>query len=184
MFDIGGVELLVVAVVTIIVVGPKDLPGMLRRAGRMVGKVRGMANEFKTHFDDVADQEEFKEIRQSLDAVKEISPTNQIKEALSPFEDAGNSIKETMDKAEKAPAEKAKPAAAKKSTAQPKSKAATKTKKTVTQKAAPKKIAAKKTATKKTTAKKAAPKKAAPKKAAVKKTAAKKPRKAAEKAGA
>jgi len=62
MFDIGGLELLILGVVAIIVVGPKDLPGLLRRVGKMVAKARNMASEFKSHFDDIADQEEFKEI--------------------------------------------------------------------------------------------------------------------------
>ena len=97
MFDIGGVELLVIAVVAIIVVGPKDLPGLLRRVGKMVAKARNMAGEFKSHFDEVADQEEFKEIRESLESVKDLSPANQIKKAMSPFEDAGSSIKESFD---------------------------------------------------------------------------------------
>jgi sec-independent protein translocase protein TatB len=170
MFDIGGVELLIIAVVAIIVVGPKDLPGLLRRVGKMVTKARGMAGEFKSHFDDIADQEEFKEIRQGLDSVKDLSPTNQIKKAMSPFEEAGEGIKETfggMDEALPSIAPEPKKTAGKKTA-----------KKSTGKKAAPKSKKAKASSakTKKT------PKKA-PKKAAVK-TAAKKPSKVVEKAGA
>ncbi len=96
MFDIGGLELLILGVVAIIVVGPKDLPGLLRRIGKMVAKARNMAGEFKGHFDDIADQEEFKEIRKGLESVKDMSPTGQIKNALSPFEEAGSSIKDSI----------------------------------------------------------------------------------------
>lgn len=178
MFDIGGVELLVVAVVAIIVVGPKDLPGMLRRAGRVVAKVRGMASEFKTHFDEVADQEEFKEIRKSLESVKDLSPTNQIKDVLEPFKEAGDSIKETMDNADKTPEQKAPATAETDTDPTTETKTAAKPKKTprkAAKKATPKKSAAKKTTAKKTAAKKTTTNK---------KTATRKPRKSAEKAGA
>jgi len=169
MFDIGGVELLIIAVVAIIVVGPKDLPGLLRRVGKVVTKARNMAGEFKSHFDEVADQEEFKEIREGLESVKGLSPTNQIKEAMSPFEDAGSSLKESfggMDEAlppmktGKKKASKAKKTS-KKTT---KTKAASKSSKTAS---SPSKVKAKK----------------APKKV-VRKTPAKKTAKTVEKAGA
>ncbi len=97
MFDIGYQELLIIGVVAIIVVGPKDLPGLLRSVGKTVAKARSMAGEFKSHFDEIADQEEFKEIRKSIDSVKDLSPSNQIKQAMSPFEDAGNSITDSFE---------------------------------------------------------------------------------------
>lgn len=52
MFDIGWTELLVVAVVMILVVGPKDLPRMLRTFGQTLGKVRRMANDFQSTIND------------------------------------------------------------------------------------------------------------------------------------
>ena len=52
MFDIGWSEVLVIAVVAIIVVGPKDLPRMLRAFGKTMGQVRRTANDFKRQFDD------------------------------------------------------------------------------------------------------------------------------------
>jgi len=52
MFDIGWTELLVVAVVAILVVGPKDLPRMLRAFGKTMGQVRRMSNDFKRQFDE------------------------------------------------------------------------------------------------------------------------------------
>ncbi|MDE0112845.1 MAG: Sec-independent protein translocase protein TatB, partial [Albidovulum sp.] len=47
MFDIGWSELLIIGIVALIVVGPKDLPGMFRALGRFTGKMRGMAREFQ-----------------------------------------------------------------------------------------------------------------------------------------
>lgn len=52
MFDIGWSEVLVIAVVAIIVVGPKELPRMLRTFGRTMGSVRRTANDFKRQFDE------------------------------------------------------------------------------------------------------------------------------------
>ena len=55
MFDIGWSELLVIGVVALIVVGPKDLPIMFRKAGQFVGRMRAMAREFTRAMDAAAD---------------------------------------------------------------------------------------------------------------------------------
>jgi sec-independent protein translocase protein TatB len=52
MFDIGWSEILVIAVVAIVVVGPKELPRMLRSFGKTMGTVRRMSNDFKRQFDE------------------------------------------------------------------------------------------------------------------------------------
>jgi sec-independent protein translocase protein TatB len=73
MFDIGWTELLVLAIVAIIVVGPKDLPRMLRSLGKTLGQVRRTANDFKRQFDDAlreaereADLDDARKTMQSL----------------------------------------------------------------------------------------------------------------------
>ena len=50
-FGIGGSELLVVALVALIVIGPKELPKVLRALGKTLASVRGMASEFQGHLD-------------------------------------------------------------------------------------------------------------------------------------
>lgn len=52
MFDIGWSEILVIAVVAVVVVGPKELPRMLRSFGKTMGSVRRMSNDFKRQFDE------------------------------------------------------------------------------------------------------------------------------------
>lgn len=68
MFDIGWSELLVIGVVALIVVGPKDLPVMFRTLGRMTGKARGMAREFSRAMDDAARESGVKDIGNDLRA--------------------------------------------------------------------------------------------------------------------
>ena len=68
--DIGASELLVIAIVALIVVGPKDLPGLLRKLGQMMAKLRGMAAEFRASFDEMARQSELDELRREVEAMR------------------------------------------------------------------------------------------------------------------
>src|SRR3990167_4394439 len=68
--DIGGMELLLIAAVALIVVGPKDLPLMLRKLGQFTAKLRGMANEFRASFDEMARQSELDELRKEVEAMR------------------------------------------------------------------------------------------------------------------
>ena len=97
MFDIGWPELFVVAVVLIVVVGPKDLPGMLRTFGRMIAKLRGMAGEFRSQFDEALREAELDEVRKAVDDVQKLNPKTAMREAMEPFRKAGNDVKRTME---------------------------------------------------------------------------------------
>ncbi|MEO1106515.1 MAG: Sec-independent protein translocase protein TatB [Pseudomonadota bacterium] len=68
MFDLGFTELLVIGVVALIVVGPKDLPVLFRNVGRWVGKARGMAREFSSAMNEAADQSGVGDLQKSLNA--------------------------------------------------------------------------------------------------------------------
>ncbi|WP_136657168.1 Sec-independent protein translocase protein TatB [Nitratireductor sp. XY-223] len=109
MLDLGWPELLVVALVLIIVVGPKDLPGMLRTFGRTTRKLRSMAGEFRSQFDEALKEAELEDVKNVLDEAKQLNPKNILKEAIDPIRDAGKEIKADLDKAMREPAEPAKP---------------------------------------------------------------------------
>lgn len=91
MFDIGWSELLVVAIVAIIVVGPKDLPRMLRAFGRIMGQVRRTANEFRSQFDEALRDAELDEARRSVEGIGRIDPLRDVRKELG-------DIKRTVDK--------------------------------------------------------------------------------------
>jgi sec-independent protein translocase protein TatB len=67
MFDIGWSELFVIAAVAIVVVGPKDLPRMLRTFGNYAGKARKVANDFKRQFDEALREAELEDVRKSVE---------------------------------------------------------------------------------------------------------------------
>jgi sec-independent protein translocase protein TatB len=68
MLDIGFMELLVIGIVALIVVGPKDLPGMFKTLGRFTAKARGMAREFQRAMNDAADESGVKDVSKTLKA--------------------------------------------------------------------------------------------------------------------
>lgn len=195
MFDIGWTELLVIGVVALIVVGPKDLPGMFRTLGRFMAKAKSMAREFTKAMEDAADEAGVKDVAKDLKGMT--SPKSmgldKIKEAATNFENwdpmKPNSgakkgpATEALSKRRAEAARKIHDATAKKATERLAAEAAAaEAGEAVTAapatKPAAKKPAAKKPDTKKPAAKKPAAKKTATKPAAKptpKKPAAKKP---------
>src|SRR5471032_1049774 len=71
MFDIGGGELVVIAVVALIAIGPKELPGVLRMVGQWMGKARKMAAEFQGQFQEAMREAEMADLKKTFDEVKE-----------------------------------------------------------------------------------------------------------------
>jgi sec-independent protein translocase protein TatB len=67
MFDIGWSELLVIAVVALIAIGPKELPGVLRNVGHWMGKVRRMAAEFQSQFQEAMREAEMEDLKKHAD---------------------------------------------------------------------------------------------------------------------
>lgn len=89
MLDFGWQEIIVVAFVLVLVVGPKDMPRALKGFTNFVGKMRGMANEFRKSMLEVADQEEFRDVKNALNETK----AGLIEQTKDPI----NAIKKDMD---------------------------------------------------------------------------------------
>jgi sec-independent protein translocase protein TatB len=70
MFDLTSSKLLIVALVALIVVGPKDLPVLLRAIGKYVGIIRRQANEFRAYFDEAMKEQEIAKLREEMVAMK------------------------------------------------------------------------------------------------------------------
>ena len=71
MFDIGWSELVVIAVVALIAIGPKELPGVLRTMGQWMGKARRMAAEFQGQFNEAMREAEMADLKKSFDEVRD-----------------------------------------------------------------------------------------------------------------
>ncbi len=89
MFDLGMPELLVIGIVALIVVGPKDLPVLFRKVGQFVGKAKGMAREFSSAMNQAADQAGVKDVSDSLK-----SATDGIGKVSNPMKSASDAIRD------------------------------------------------------------------------------------------
>jgi len=88
MFDIGWTELLVLAVVAILIVGPKDLPRMLYSLGQTVNKLRRQADEFRRQFNESMREAGMDDVRNDMKKMSDLNPTRQIKDEIeSTFRD-------------------------------------------------------------------------------------------------
>ncbi|MBW8882498.1 MAG: twin-arginine translocase subunit TatB [Asticcacaulis sp.] len=101
---IGGGEWIVIAIVALVVVGPKNLPPLLRQLGKFVGKMRAMADDFKASFDDMARQSELDELRKEVEALRSSTSTssvvNDVKNQLNAIEsDIKDSVRRTGEPA-------------------------------------------------------------------------------------
>jgi len=103
MFDIGWPELLVVAIVLIVVVGPKDLPPMLRAFGRTTKKLRAMASEFRGQFDDALREAELDDVKKTFDDARKLNPMQSIRDAVNPLKDTAKDIKADLEKSVNTP---------------------------------------------------------------------------------
>ncbi|WP_275782339.1 Sec-independent protein translocase protein TatB [Pararhizobium gei] len=99
MLDVGWTELVVIAVVLIIVVGPKDLPPMLRTFGKMMTKMRGMASDFRQQFDEALKEADLDDVRKTLSDAQKLNPAHSLREAMNPLRQMGNEIKADLQKA-------------------------------------------------------------------------------------
>ncbi|CDX12293.1 Sec-independent protein translocase protein TatB [Mesorhizobium sp. ORS 3324] len=97
MFEVGWSELLVIAVVMIVVVGPKDLPNMLRTFGRTAAKLRAMAGDFQKQFNDALKEAELDDVKSSIDSLRGLNPMTEVRKQLNPFEQAAADVRAGVD---------------------------------------------------------------------------------------
>ena len=84
MFDIGWSELLVIGVVALLVIGPRDLPVLLKSLGVWAGKARAMAREFQAGLDDIVRETEIAELKKSVEQVANMDIESEIKNSIDP----------------------------------------------------------------------------------------------------
>jgi sec-independent protein translocase protein TatB len=98
MLDIGWTELLVIAVVLIVVVGPKDLPPMIRAFGKMTKRLRQTAGEFRAQFDEALREAELDDLKNSVNDIRSLNPANTIRETLNPLRQMGQEIRSDLER--------------------------------------------------------------------------------------
>lgn len=99
MFDIGWSELLVIAIVLIVVVGPEDLPRMLRAFGKATARARSMASEFRTQFDEALKEADLEDVRKTIADARSLNPTQHLRDAINPLRQVGDEIRANLSDA-------------------------------------------------------------------------------------
>ena len=94
MLTFGWGEILLLVGVIVIVVGPKDLPKLIKQFSSFSKSIKKLSREFKTSLNDIADHDDFKEVKTSINEVNKIKDDLNIKDQ---FKDEIKSIKETTD---------------------------------------------------------------------------------------
>lgn len=94
MFDLGWTELLVIAVVAIVVIGPNDLPRAMRTVGQWTGKMRRMARDFQGQFNEALREAELDTVKREVQEIGKIDP---IKDMRKEMAKVGADIKKDMD---------------------------------------------------------------------------------------
>lgn len=118
MFDIGSSELLLIVVVAVVAIGPKDLPRVLYKVGQVVGKARAMARHFRSGLDAMIREAELEELQKQWDRenarIMAQNPMSDIAASMKPLADeaTGASALPAPDETSADPAPEAPPAAA------------------------------------------------------------------------
>ena len=97
MFDIGWPELFVIALITIIVVGPKELPRVLRTVTLWIRKVRAMARDFQDGIDDLAREADLDDMRKEIEGSADLDLDDDIGKTIDPGGELAASVREIED---------------------------------------------------------------------------------------
>ena len=93
MFDIGWTEITVILVIAIIVIGPKDLPKVLRKVGQWVAKAKAMTRDFRGHVDEMIRETEIDEVKKQIDSIDKFDANSALENTI----DADGDIREAFD---------------------------------------------------------------------------------------
>jgi len=96
MFGIDGIEFLIILIVMIVVVGPKDLPKMVRAFGQATAKMRKTAMEFRRHFDEAMREAELGDLSDTLHEMKKLDPRKNLTEIFDPIRNVTSDIKASL----------------------------------------------------------------------------------------
>ncbi len=92
MFDFSWSELALIAGVALVVIGPKDLPRVLRTVGIWVAKARGMAREFQSSVDQMVREAELDEVRKEIEKASELNIAKEIENSIDPKGELQNAV--------------------------------------------------------------------------------------------
>ncbi|SDP07401.1 sec-independent protein translocase protein TatB [Phyllobacterium sp. YR620] len=96
MFEVGWSEILVIVIVLIVVVGPKDLPKMIRAFGKATAKFRATAGEFRRQFDEALKEAELDDVRDIINDAKSLDPRSDIRKVFDPVRTMGEDIRSSL----------------------------------------------------------------------------------------
>ena len=82
MFNASWSELLIIAVVALVVIGPKDLPRAMRAVGRWTGRAKRMSSDFQRQLNEVVREAELEDVKHQLGELRKLDPTSEIKTSL------------------------------------------------------------------------------------------------------
>ncbi len=94
MLDIGWAEMGVVAVIALLVIGPKELPRTMRQVAHWFGKAKGLAREFQSGLDDIVREADLDDARKALNATRDFSPKKIISDTIDPTGSVNEEIKD------------------------------------------------------------------------------------------
>jgi sec-independent protein translocase protein TatB len=94
MFDIGWTEMALIAVVAVIVIGPKELPKVMRELGTWVARARGMSRVFMDQLEEMSRQSGIDEVRKEAEALRHLNPAQQLEKAVDPDGSLKNQMSE------------------------------------------------------------------------------------------
>lgn len=95
MFEVGWTELLVIAVVALVVIGPKDLPRAMRVVGQWTGKMKKMAREFQSQFNEALREAELEGVKKDVEAIGKIDPLAGVRKEMASVDTA---VRRELDK--------------------------------------------------------------------------------------